>query len=422
MTPLKNHLQEIIAKLIDLNKKGMDIRKFVTLTTLVNAAVQLNDPTLKKSIRVLRSLGTDLFSSFERSRKTFGITSTPTHTGPPLIGLVGRLPKEITFDETPHLPGPQTVTVAYLREPEYLGQKLANDFSVGAVGLPPGLIHYPLLWGGILCHEIGGHYILGADEKLLPELQRKVYTALSRKYSEPRLSLLAPLWRYWTEEAASDVRGVFLLGPSFGFGTIAVYTALFPLWFKSNGEFSTRYDEKNWHPLSILIPDLICGALEQLQDLSESIRGRYIAQIAEIAQRYSEKTTEVQFENGAFVRDPSNANDENKYTTLSGSIPLREMRESARFVGGYIATVKLDALNGHCLRDLGSWSNDHEDMALAVGEQKPTAPKHLANRPSKRHTPPTPMQLIAGSMLAAVHQPNRHDDLNKALFEAFNLM
>ena len=85
-----------------------------------------------------------------------------------------------------------------------------------------------------------------------------------------------------------------------------------------------------------------------------------------------------------------------------------------------MATVKLDALNGHCLRDLGSWSNDHEDMALAVGEQKSTVSKQPANRP-KRNTP-TPMQRIAGSMLAVVRQPNRHDDLNKALFEAFNLM
>ena len=158
-----------------------------------------------------------------------------------------------------------------------------------------------------------------------------------------------------------------------------------------------------------------------MQDLSESLRGRYIVQIAEIAQRYFEKTTEVQFKNAAFVPDPSNVNDEKKNTTLTGSIPLREMRDSARFVGGFIATVKLDALNGHCLRDLGSWSNDHEDMALAVGEQKSTAPKQLANRTLKRNTP-TPMQLIAGSMLAAVRQPNRHDDLNKALFEAFNLM
>ena len=417
MTPLRDNLKALIESLNELDEETnrVDIKKYVLMTLLINGALQFNEQLLKKPISILHSIGSDLFDSYRRSRDNFKITGSLTHKLSPVIGFLGRLPP-LHFNEPRRLPFPRTMTVGYLHDG--VGDELSRDFTVGAMGMTPGFITHPLLWG-FMGHEIGGHYILGADARLLPELQSKIYNKLCSQYSRPPLHVLAPLWRFWTEEAASDVRGVFLLGPSAGIGTIFVHTALGPLFWGGEKKLNCKYRQDDWHPISILIPDLICGAVEQLDKLSESRRVRYVAQLEDIARHYSDQTKEVKFKKGAFVRDPDDRTNEEKFTLLTENIPLKDMKESARFVGGYIATVELDALGGHSLRDLATWSEDDEDMALAIAEEYLATPGGRAKIEVAGYAP-TAMQLISGGILAAVRRPSRFDELNKTLFETFN--
>lgn len=415
---LKEGLEDIIAALKEPLTEdgkiiGIDPSRYVFLTLLVNAALQPNEQRLKKPLGVLQRIISDQFDSYKNKRAHFNVKAPLTHACSPLVGFVGHLPDRVST--LPPLPA--TLEVAFLRV--YLGKSLARDFTAGAVGIPPGHMNYPLLWASV-GHEVGGHYILSSDDRVLPELHKKIYRELLRLYPSEPTNALAPLWRFWTEEAASYVCAILHLGPSAGIGAISWHTALFHLAWGKQGEsrLSSTYSPRNWHPLSILIPDLICGAIEQLEQLSPSRRARYAAQIEEIAKQHSERTSVVHFGKKQIVPDPTDSEDKEKFTELPETLPLEAMQASARIVGRYLATVRLDSLQGHSLQDLATWTDNDEHVAVQVA----TEMTDLNNLRQMRldGKAPSPLQLISGGVLAAVRHPDRFGHINELLLQRFH--
>lgn len=416
LTPLKHNLENIIAALKEPRKSrdgqvsGIEPIPYVFLTLLVNAALQPNEPKLKEPLALLQRIISNQFESYRNKREHLNVKTPLTHTCPPLIGFIGNLPSRVS----PLPPLPTTLGVSILRK--FLGMPLAGNFTAGALGMPPGHKDYPVLWG-LVGHEIGGHYILNSDDRLLPELHEKVYRELLRLYPSEPTNAFAPLWRFWTEEAASDVCAILHLGPPAGIGLISWYTALFKLaWGKeAESKLSSKYSPENWHPLSILIPDMLCGVIEQLKQLSPSRRARYCGQIEEIAKEHSAQMSVVHFGKKQIVPDPAEPKDESKFTRLPETLSLGAMKASARIVGQYLATVRLDSLQGHSLQDLATWTDNDEDTAEHVAMEM-TDLRNL-DRARLECQAPSSLQLFSGGILAVVRHPDRFGPINELLLK-----
>ncbi len=89
------------------------------------------------------------------------------------------------------------------------------------MSLPASFAEHPFLFGS-LAHETGGHDVIHADLKLLPQLRAEVHTL----FHGPADDEVALLWDYWMDEAASDVYGVLNMGPAFG-ANLALLLAVF---------------------------------------------------------------------------------------------------------------------------------------------------------------------------------------------------
>ena len=418
LEPLKKNLHLIIGDLKEPRVeggvvKGTDPVRYTFLTLLVNAGIQRSVVPLKRPLGILQDILSDQFNSYLLKRERLGITGSLTHCHPPLIGLMGQLPERVSILP----PLPVTLEIAFLRE--YLQNGVANKFKAGAIGMPAGHKDFPVLWG-LIGHEGGGHYTLTADDRLIAELQAKSYEKMLATFPGSMGKALAALWRYWTEEAASDVCGILHLGPTAGIGALSWYTALFPLaWGQfSHKNLTARYDPTNWHPVSIVLPDLLCGAITQLSDLSRSRRSRYVGQIREISQISSDKETEIHFGEKAYVPDPTDPGNRAKFTELPEKLPMQVMRESARTIGKELAVAKLSSLKGHSLQDLTSWTDENEDAALKIAGHMTNIKDLLDIQLSGK--PATAMQLISGGVLAVVREPDRFDAINKLLLDVFS--
>jgi hypothetical protein len=106
---------------------------------------------------------------------------------------------------------------------------------------------------------------------------------------------------------------------------------------------------------------------------------------------------------------------EGKPIILSKEQPLEEMQELARHVGYHIATVPLNALDGHTLRDLAMWDDGNEDAAIDVANQlmKPESSSAIATSRDK----PKGLQLLSGGILAMIRAPESYGRINKALLK-----
>jgi hypothetical protein len=94
---------------------------------------------------------------------------------------------------------------------------------------------------------------------------------------------------------------------------------------------------------------------------------------------------------------------------------LKDMQESARQVGAYMATVELKTLNDHCLQDLETWDDAHEDAAQAIKEKllaaTPKDPVNISNMGDDA-------KLIAGATLAFFSKPEMYAVFSAALMDA----
>ena len=88
------------------------------------------------------------------------------------------------------------------------------------------------------------------------------------------------------------------------------------------------------------------------------------------------------------------------------------MKQSARQVGDYLATAKLQALEGHSIQDIETWSDADEVTAQGIM----TAfldEESVVNRGDDA-------QLLAGATLAVLARPRLYDRVTELLAEALD--
>ena len=408
--PLVKNLQDIIDALRPIigRREGWDPRKYTFLTNLVNAALQPDQALVAPYLSAIQGITNAIYCKFLASRSRLGINTPLDQAIPPLVGFIGPLPPNISEKA----PMPSTFELEQIRQSQWLAE-YASGFKVGTIVIPAGYLKVPLLWG-VLGHEVGGHYVLTAckDDRLLYELKTKVYYKVLKDYPKQ----VALLWRYWTEEAAADVCGVLNLGPSFGISAISFYTAQMyrGKWTSSKEEISGVYDKDNEHPIQMLVPCVISGAVDALKDLSESRKHRYMAQLDEIATFFSSEKKAIRFPGNPKLKD-----EEDRDIDLPAKQPLKEMQDLARKVGHYIATVKLKALEGYTLQDLATWGDKEEDTALEIANQLKygTSATDLLCQGTKA----TGLQLLSGGILAVIRNPDLYTHANEVLSKELGL-
>jgi hypothetical protein len=88
------------------------------------------------------------------------------------------------------------------------------------------------------------------------------------------------------------------------------------------------------------------------------------------------------------------------------------MQQAARNVGGFIATARLRALNGHSIQDIETWDDADEAKAQAI--------KKAMLEGQSVNTLGDDAQLLAGATLALLDQPARYDAVTRALDQALD--
>lgn len=383
-------------------------------TVVVNAAIQpASKDDLRQDVKRVQAVVEDMYKSFLYSRRRLEIGLPLMQKLSPLVALTA-----------PNKDVPTTPYSVVLEEMK----SLSSRFRVGAVSLPAGYRKHPLLWG-VLAHEVGGHSVLDADKKLLPELKDTVHRLFRND------ATLQRLWDHWCEEAASEVCAVLNLGPLYGLLSmlwIVVMTS--PLRERpreipklsckgmpnQSGDdtdslnfFRILAGEANTldhHPVHALIPYVIIGAVTKLNALSQETKARYLVQLKEIARNLVGSPRHIEFPSSILVLPP-----------FPPTIPFKKMQASAMKVGAYIATVKLKALNNGNLQDLETWNNADEEVAQLVSRQL-LSDRSIADIVAN-DTPDIfeDARLLAGALFAVLRDPDQYDAISEALGESLGV-
>jgi hypothetical protein len=153
------------------------------------------------------------------------------------------------------------------------------------------------------------------------------------------------------------------------------------------------------HPTDILRPYIGIGALETLTALSVDTRTRYVAQIEALTQSLAGVTHVKLAGNIARQR-------------LQARVPLAYLQQAARCVGGYIATARLQALNGHSIQEIETWDDADEANAQAVKTALHDAAPIAGLGDAA--------QLLAGATLALLERPSRYNSVTLALSDGLD--
>jgi hypothetical protein len=239
----------------------------------------------------------------------------------------------------------------------------------------------------------------------------------------PSFPVLAPLWSYWTEEAAADACSVLNLGPT-GIGALAFFIAIRIMSGYAEKKvleslsLTPEDTEVDDHHVPALVPDVICGAIEGLKLQQASEIG--VPQIKKIADHYIVDSEHVKFQPGVLVEDFMKKNK----VQLPAKLPLGVVQESARLVGQLVTQLPLPELGGKALGELIKWKDDDEKKARGVADQlieqltpqDPCATVTIdQDKVEKRH-------LLAGGTLAVMRHPNAdfYRAINAALIKEFS--
>lgn len=402
--PFRAKLRRIQDRL--LNSSVVDDFKLTAIATAATQPWKGEGTAIR--VRQLQAIVSDLYKSFVWSREELGLPQTE---------LQQLLPPIVTFISDVPIPVPYMVDIDQM-------QKISNDFRVGILTVPDTYLNHPLLWA-VIGHEVGGHGVLAADEELIPEILK----GISKQFGST--DILGKLWRYWGEESASDVCGILNIGPSYSLAAAIFYAflsertpthLLYPMENNDLGPFFTAranmFPETNIidsHPIPVLIPHLLLGAIDKLDDLKRSVKDEYIRRLEELADRFSQTRSEVDFKGKAILGPSRNP------VALPDRIPLKELKDSARFIGEYLATARFQALNGYSLQNLETWDDADEDISTKVSA------KLLSDEPisgiSRQDFASTfdDAQIMAGGLIAALKEPKRYHDINKQLLDAFDV-
>jgi hypothetical protein len=404
------------------------------LTIMLNAAMQpAQDEKLSDDIRGLWAVGADIYHSFIPAWSRLTAKRSLLNALPPLMAFTYYI---LRFSPSLSKPAaPCTLDVDVLANISKR-LKLENPFKVGVVSMPSGFRDHPIFWG-ILAHEVGGHNVLHTDDDtLLDELNKKIRLTVREvagDVSPEHTNALEQIWQEWAEEAASDVCAVLNLGPFYGLGILLYYTTMYHLWLYPKDHASlARHthgpllenkavqiksgQEVLWvdrtHPIPILLPHLVIGAVEELIGLDSTVKERYLNQIRSLANVCEGGQTTVDL--SALNQDGPRG----RATPLSNKFPLKPMQEIAYQVGKCIAGAPLEkALKGRRLCDLETWDDQDEEAAQDVANMLDKG-KELDGLKCRNGKEIDAAQLLAGAIFTAVRGRADYDRLNQNLKKA----
>jgi hypothetical protein len=212
------------------------------------------------------------------------------------------------------------------------------------------------------------------------------------------------------DETASDVYGILNIGPAFAASLAAFFAALegarnapgsaevgsiramIPV---SNGQLLDP------HPVDLLRIYVAMGVVGALDGLSGASRKEWLDVLGAIANTAGAGVTSI------------DVVDVDRREVIQ-KLPLSAMAGTARDVGRYIATAKLDALGGGRIQDIETW-NDTDELAA----------RHIAAAAATTSiaTMGDDAQLLAGTTMALLANPGAYQQitvqLNAALDDSF---
>jgi hypothetical protein len=391
--PLEQHLSSLLQQVA---KGRLDPE---TLETLAGAMYQhRSDTVLAAPLQRFLAVISNLYRSFLDANKR-------SNAGVPLVEM---LPPVAMFQHDGK-GGPFTITV---EEVERLIGALA-----GVVSMPATYAGEPLIWAA-LAHETGGHDVTHADTDLLPELTDNVQAAFAGIPAPPGMSRddLTLLWGYWMDEASADVYGLLNIGPAFAPNLAVFFAALNAQATGAEGDppklrMESGFDSSDPsrtldpHPTDVLRLHLALGAIDALSHLTHDIREKYTQIIEGLARSLGTGDVLTIDGNIPIERD--------HLRRIQAKVPLAPMQLAARQIGGYIASAKLNALNGHSIQDIETWDDNDESRAQAVREAALSG-KDIGSLGDDA-------QLLAGATLALLQEPDRYDAVTAALNSGLDL-
>jgi hypothetical protein len=392
VAPLVNHLNTV------LTRAAADLEPFLA-PIYQHAEGNSVLPQLQRFLAVISNLYRSFLSKAKRSAVN--------------VPLVTQLPPLALFKNS-GLEGPFTI-------PSDDVQKLFPS-TIGVVSLPSTYRDDPFLWAS-LAHETGGHDVLHADPQLLPELATGVRTlfgggSLQPGHNPTDAQFDGLLWSYWIDEAAADVYGLLNIGPEFAFNLAAFFAAINARVASQQGEnapipslravsepSAANDPSLDPHPTDILRLHLAIGVVENLQGLSTTTRNQYATDLGALAVLCAQGTATITLEGNVEI-------DRDRWLPVKVSRPLADMQESARRVGAFIATSKLDALAGHSVQDVETWDDADELTArqIAAALKQDASIADLGDD----------AQLLAGATLALLEQPDLYASVTNHLVDALN--
>jgi hypothetical protein len=158
------------------------------------------------------------------------------------------------------------------------------------------------------------------------------------------------------------------------------------------------------HPTDILRLHLAAGVIDTLSGLSREGRDKYNQMIDDLARMLA---------TGPAVAIRGNIPLRDNLRWIDVHVPLEDMQQAARNIGGFIATTKLSALDGHSIQDIETWDDNDEARAIAVKNAV------LANQPIANLGDDA--QLLAGVTLALLDRPDLYQAATRALNDGLDL-
>ena len=385
--PLDQNITRVLAAL------GEDTS---TLETLAGAVYQHADADVVGDLHRFLAVISNFYRSFLSARQRL-------RAGFP---LVEQYPPMAVFQHSGEQ-GPFTLPVDAIKQ--------ITGGTVGVVSLPATYRKHPLIWAS-LAHETGGHDVLHADPKLLPELRSGVAAMFGHGHIDPAqpvsaTQLLGVLWGYWMDEAASDIYGVLNIGPTFGHNLAVFFSALLARESKSDApqlRTSSGPDQRGMldpHPTDLLRLDLHIGAVQSLQALNQTVRTEYVSELRALSDQLGGGAKTVELEGIVPLNNRSGIR-------LNTSLPLADMQAAARRVGAFIVTTQLKALGGHCIQDLETWDDADEQTAQTIAQTIAAGKPIVAAGDDA--------QLLAGTMLALLKNASKYTAATKALSDALD--
>ena len=327
----------------------------------------------------------------------------------------------LAFFQTDSGQGPYTITSETMRK------QFGTD--VGIVSLPATYRADPVLWAS-LTHEVCGHDVVHADERLVPELVNDVRTMFTSSF-RPHQSLNpetlnALLWSYWIDEAVADAYGVLNMGPTFPLNLAAFFAALRgvaankldnqPL--PATPQLSVRALQRDpnggdtdmdEHPIDVLRLHLAIGVIDSMAGLDAAKRAAYIASVEAVADATSGGATEVRLQGDVKISH-------SEFINVDTTVAMADAAQAAREVGKLIATKQLAALNDHTIQHVETWDDADEETAAEVAANIAAGKSIVAIGDDA--------QLLAGATMALLADPSKYDSatslLNAALDDSFN--